>query len=142
MSANQPDVTGCHETHHTCSSPISGVRGSCKAVCFRASVVRKELREMGMTDSIRMSQKRKTPPVFVDGVIRKALKSQTLSWILQHVFHQLDRCRSHQNHEDPGEDEQNEREDHLHGGLLSLLFRHLTSLYSHAVRLNSQRLGD
>ena len=50
--------------------------------------------------------------------------------------------RSHEDHEDSGEDEQHEGEDHLHRCLGGLLFRYLFAPGAHRIGLNAQRLGD
>ena len=57
-------------------------------------------------------------------------------------FHHLDCGRADEDDENSREDEEHHREQHLNGGLLSLLFGHLTTFHSHGLRLNSECLGD
>src|SRR5262245_34901012 len=61
---------------------------------------------------------------------------------LQQSLHNVDGRRSHENHEDSGEDEQNQGEEKLNGGLGRLLFRQLLAPRPHRVGLHTQGLGD
>ena len=53
--------------------------------------------------------------------------------IVQHLADHHDRCGADEDHEDSGKNEQHERENNLHAGLLSLFFGHLPPLDSHAI---------
>src|SRR5687767_978807 len=72
------------------------------------------------------------------GVLPRLVRSTTLNQVLL----DLDGRGADQDHEDRRKDEENQREDQLHGCLRRLLLGQLATPGSHRIGLNPKRLGD
>jgi len=60
----------------------------------------------------------------------------------EQIFHELNGGWADEHHEDSGEDEQHQRKDHFHGGLLGFFLCELTAFDTHRLGLDSQSSGD